>query len=72
MSIAIHRHEGEHHHFGDVEQGSMPTITIIVAAVAAVGYVANIVEMSSTSGISDALRGFGVIFPPLGVILGFM
>lgn len=52
--------------------GSIPTVLIILLAVCSLGYLANVMDMGHTKTISDALRGFGTIFPPLGVLLGFM
>lgn len=52
--------------------GSIPTILIILAVICTLGYLTNVMEMGHTHAISDALRGFGTVFPPLGVLLGFM
>ena len=52
--------------------GSMPTIITMVLTVAAIGYLANIIEMSSSTTVPLWLRTIGASCPPLGAILGFV
>lgn len=54
------------------KDGSAPTFVTIIVAVCMIGYFANLLDVSTLTGISGELRAIGVFFPPLGVILGFM
>ncbi|WP_156782107.1 hypothetical protein [Acidihalobacter aeolianus] len=51
--------------------GSAPTILIIVAVIATVGYLNNVIDVDAIKHLAE-LRGIGATMPLLGAILGFV
>lgn len=51
--------------------GSGLTILIIVAVIAAVGYLNNIINVDAVKSMAE-LRGIGAAMPLLGAVLGFV
>ncbi|AOU99305.1 hypothetical protein BI364_16435 [Acidihalobacter yilgarnensis] len=56
----------------EADAGPLPTIIIIILAVGAIGYMANIIELGAQSHVPAWLRAMGAYLPPLGALLGLM